>query len=399
MIMVTEALPVGCVSCFEEDDTSERRPSSSSQSMDPTSAMADMSLGASSLASTSSENKGDGFEGLEKVQTAPSAIETPPESPRVAALQNAMFGGFRRDSSYRKTWDEKDRARALPCEGCDLTLPKRTKPGSTKLDDITPPLRTRKPYERISVSQEQPSPPKSESSLSSDSDQASTQRPSHRRTRSRTLGRATTSSSNSSFNSTTSHNHYIDYTSTHVPRSPTTFSIIRQSCLRTLSCETLPPQSPISPNLSTFSQISQNNSSPTGGSLFFGDPLAGYTTAFIFRIVDPLARGRRRIYALIAHSTHRERAALQNYTFLCAAFRDIAAWIQGLADMELERSETRDNTPTSSFLSSRNRANEGRGVLVKERGLAEILGMQDFFIELHARFVRVLVELGVLMAN
>jgi len=73
--------------------------------------------------------------------------------------------------------------------------------------------------------------------------------------------------------------------------------------------------------------------------------------------------------------------------------------MQALADTELEKSETKNNTPTSSFLSSRNRANEGRTVLVKERGLADILGLPDFFIELHARFVRVLVELGVLMAN
>jgi hypothetical protein len=35
----------------------------------------------------------------------------------------------------------------------------------------------------------------------------------------------------------------------------------------------------------------------------------------------------------------------------------------------------------------------------KERGLADILGMGDFFIELHARFVRLMIELGVMMSS
>ena len=114
----------------------------------------------------------------------------------------------------------------------------------------------------------------------------------------------------------------------------------------------------------------------------------------------------------MALSTHHERAAMQTFSFLSSKFRDLAAWIQGLAEAELERSEnpnsprlgatdgerdgsSRNSTPTSSFLSGRNRHHEGMNL--KARGLAEIVGLPDFFILLHARFVKLLVELSVLL--
>jgi hypothetical protein len=117
----------------------------------------------------------------------------------------------------------------------------------------------------------------------------------------------------------------------------------------------------------------------------------------------------------MAISTHRERAAMQTFSLLSAAFREIAAWIQGLAEAEFERTESmnspklggseermnggssNNSTPTSSFLTGRNRGYDGYGgqrMVTKARGLAEIVGLPDFFIELHARFVRLLVQLG-----
>lgn len=331
-LMVTEGLPVGCTSCFDDESLSARRPSTSSRSQNP-----QHGLGISGTTgranSSSSDREATTFSAQHSQDPRGSnvAIETPPESPRVAALQLAPHGGsHRRDSSFRKTYDENDKKRAIPCENCALTLPKKTKEGASmsKLDDNSPILRTRKAYERISVPAEQPSPPKSDSSISSDSDNAITTKPTHRRTRSRTLARAGTSSSNCSFSSTVSHDHFLDYTSTHEPLASTSFSIIRQSCLRTLSCETLPPSStqftssPTSPFTTGPFSTGPSSASTSGGPIFFGDPLAGYTTAYIFRIPDPNARGRRRVYALMALSTHRERAAMQTFSFLSCAFRD-----------------------------------------------------------------------------
>jgi hypothetical protein len=102
---------------------------------------------------------------------------------------------------------------------------------------------------------------------------------------------------------------------------------------------------------------------------------------------------------------------MQAFSFLSAAFRDLAAWIQQLAEQELERSESAssprtgsestNHTPTSSFLSGRSRGGlDGMRCLgPKARGLAELVGLPDFFIELHTRFVRLLIELGLLLGG
>src|SRR5207253_1850970 len=119
-------------------------------------------------------------------------------------------------------------------------------------------------------------------------------RPSHRRTgtTASVASRSTTSSAAGA------HTHYLDYTSTHEPLLPSSFSIVRASCLRTLSLETLPrapttsttgssvstpSASPITPAFVTTHSI---GSAASGGPIFFGDANAGYTTAYIFRIPD-----------------------------------------------------------------------------------------------------------------
>lgn len=435
--MVTEGLPVDCTSCFEDDTQSTRRPSTSSHSLSRIEGLGLTSASRrASRTDSSSSDKENGsqratLQNHTRAQEPPPVIETPPESPRVVALQTGQnANNHRRDSSFRKTYDENDKKRAIPCENCALTLPKKREEDASnsqgsngRIDNSGPILRTRKPYERVAmpIPAEELSPPKSTNSSDSydsgDSDRAVTSKP---RRRSQNLTRVGTSSSNSSFTSTISHTHYLDYTSTHEPLAPTSFSRIRQSCLRTLSCETLPPSSnqftssPTSPFINNpFSSGPVGTGTSSGGPIFFGDPLAGYTTAYIFRIPDPNARGRRRVYALMALSTHRERLAMQTFSFLSVAFRDLAAWIQGLAEAELERSEnsgsphgdrnggTNNNTPTSSFLSGRSRGHDGKfaGMSLRARGLAELVGLPDFFIELHARFVRLLIELGMLLGQ
>lgn len=444
--MVTEALTVGCTSCPEKDEYTSRRPSTSrsfrfSEPALNTNARpqhrTDSVVSESDIAKTLpalSVNSNP-------INQSGSAVETPPQSPRVPALQNSQNNSnpLRRDSSFRKTYPSE---KPGPCENCALTLPKKTKEvtptspspspkpaGSGKLDN-GPVLRTRKPYERIAG---QSTPPKSASSDSDDSECAiqKEERETQHQPRRSSIKIQDTSPPTYTTREFLSHNHFVDYTSTHEPLQPTSFSIIRQSCLRTLSCETLPPSSnptpnstPSSPFISSFaSHLTSSTTTSSAGPIFFGDPMAGYTTAYIFRIPDPSARGRRRVYALIALSTHKERMAMRTFSFLDAAFRDLADWIARLADDELARSESalqsprpdeksgnRDGvfgggggaggittTPTSSFLRGGNRGSDGRmgmqGASLKGRGLAELVGLPDFFIELHSRFVRLLAEI------
>lgn len=466
--MVTEGLPVLCTSCIEdreerEQSKSGRRSSSSPEELESTRRRVNRTA-------SSSSNREVEFNQQTQVHriSFSSAIETPPQSPRLAGLPTVRNGSrHRRDSSFRKTYDENDRKRAIPCENCALTLPKKTKDensqgasespsASGKFDGCGPILRTRKAYERISNCLEEISP----KSTPSDSDE-SERDPSRD---SRGLKRTTTCASVSSLSSSNSqsHEHYIDYTSTHDPLSSASFSVLRASCLRTLSCETLPPNntvtspstptSPLSwnPNRS-FPTASTPMASTSGGPIFFGDPQAGYTTAYIFRIPDPYARGRRRVYAFICLSSAHERAAMRAFSFLSAAFRDLASWIQTLAEAEADREDSssspladpysprsfsitgssliqrsvslrspdpqydapvNDNdddakgkkpslTPprTSAFLSGRAFDPDGfprRGTMgqIRSRGLAELVGRPDFFIELHARFVALLAHLS-----
>ncbi|KAL3426290.1 hypothetical protein PVAG01_03081 [Phlyctema vagabunda] len=427
-LMVTEGQPLCCDTCFDDDEEpyTSRRPSTSSAAALPSQELAEDAR----ARSTSSDQEHTTRRNA-RLPVTPPAIETPPESPRIVALQTGQKAGSgRRDSSFRKTYDENDQKRAIPCENCALTLPKKNKSPTSDRSEKTgssqPILRTRVPYERVSSPiprSSEPSPPKSNSSDSSDYDDAITSK--HTRRNSRVIRRSGTSSSNSSFASNISHDHNMEYISTHEPLSPNSFSIVRQSCLRTLSCETLPPSSssptvtsPTSPLLNNpFSSGPSTPSTSSGGPILFGDPLAGYTTAYIFRIPDPTSRGRRRVYALMALSTDREQLAVKAFTLLSNAFKNLAQWITDLAARELERTSLSpqasaqssystnslnhpsmngsNHTPTSSFLSSRSTASSYMGN--RGKGLAELVGLPDFFFELHRRFVVLLVELSVLL--
>jgi hypothetical protein len=397
---------------------------------------------------------------VEPTTYSPSAIETPPDSPgrsfdhldfRSSAPSLARERQPYRSSSFRKTYDDSVTKRIKPCESCDLTLPQR--PGTPRRsgspDDCGPTLRTRAAYARVRGGGHQfqesspPSPITSSSSVSEDEKHFPGQ-PAHRR--SGTITSTTSRSSSSSYSKSNSHVHYLDYTSTHEPLQAATFTSVRASCLRTLSLETLPrppglssaPQGFLttpgsSQNGSAFVTPQMAGSAASGGPIFFGDPNAGYTTAFIFRIPDVHARGHKRMYAFLALTKHRERQAMKAFPLLSDAFREMSAWIQALAEAEAERTlsdpgtssplslrsaystsgiaqrmQTPDSsasTPSlagSSFLAAgssgfaRRAAGGfgGSGVAVKQRSLAELVGLPDFFIQLHARFVRLLVDIG-----
>ncbi|KAI1469333.1 vesicle coat protein [Daldinia caldariorum] len=513
-LMVTEGLPVPCKQCCD-DNTESARPHTSTaghgQHATVTESLRKMTLGSPRSSSTSVTDQeaqahrasllrtsklGPGTT-AQSVTPAPlnsaSAVQTPPQSPRNAPEnfpETNGKGGLRRDSSFRKTYDDYVTRRANPCDNCALTLPKRqnSKTGKeekantatdAKLDQRGPVLRTRAPYARVYGGSSEFSPPNSNPHSSYTSDAEDDVLPRDNSKRPSSQQRPTTSTSHSSVSSkssVTQHTHYLDYTSAHEPVAPTTYSIVRASCLRTLSFETLPRRPETTqqiPSLSSplpqFTSLPMNHgpgyiaappnpqSAANGGPIFFGDPLAGYTTAYIFRIPDVHARGRKRVYAFLALSTHRERLAMKTFSFISAAFRDLANWIQELAEAEAEREREREeaSSPIAAINAAysrggfggdgprdsgiglnlgggfsvanldrereRDRANDSTSFLTgggrigltqrmggtmgpggfapKARGLAELVGLPDFFIELHSRFVQLLLELGVVLSS
>ncbi|OAF57368.1 hypothetical protein VC83_04750 [Pseudogymnoascus destructans] len=374
-LMVTEELPAPCTTCLDPPTYPDTPLPSASLFRNPS--------GSFSPPTNSIQ--------LSRPRPPSPTPSTPPASPRMAPRIH------RRDSSFRKTYDEADRKRAIPCENCALTLPRKVSPSPSTsastspstpppaADDSTSPiLRTRKPFALVSSAS---STPKHSPSPSDSDEPDSAPAPSRRR---RSIPRSVAASHSQK------HTHYLDYTSSHDPSSTTTFSLLRAACLRTLSCETLPPSSP--------------TPQPAGGPLFFGDPLAGYTTAFLFRIPDPWARGRRRVYAFLCLSVLSERKAMRVFGFLAGAFRELAGWIQGLAEAGNSESGIaeggideegggrgrgeREPRIRSSFLGSRG---DERGRGVRARGLAEVVGRPDFFIELHVRFVALAAQLRFLV--
>jgi hypothetical protein len=187
------------------------------------------------------------------------------------------------------------------------------------------------------------------------------------------------------------HTHMLTYLSLRGPPNPADYALLRRSSIRTLSCELLPR------GLSS-------------GPICFGDSSAGYTVAYIFRLPDPMARGKRRSYALVALAGKDAGRAFRACPVIWRAFGRIASGIVSSAERfqeeEKRRKEQKDSgskvggqdyTPVSSFLTGRVVDPDGqprRAGQVRARNLSEIVGNQYIFAELHANFVALLQQLG-----
>ncbi|KAL2014142.1 hypothetical protein VTN00DRAFT_1667 [Thermoascus crustaceus] len=187
------------------------------------------------------------------------------------------------------------------------------------------------------------------------------------------------------------HTHILTYLSLRGPPNPADYALLRRSSIRTLSCELLPR------GLSS-------------GPLCFGDSDAGYTIAYIFRLPDPMARGKRRSYALVALAGKDAGRAFRASPVIWRTFGRIASGIVSAAERYQEEEKRREEqsygsnkiggrnyTPVSSFLTGRTVDPDGqprRAGQIRARNLAEIVGNEMIFAELHAQFVALLQQLG-----
>lgn len=206
------------------------------------------------------------------------------------------------------------------------------------------------------------------------------------------------------------HTHTLTYLTTRTSPSPHTYSLLRRASIRTISSELLPR------GLSS-------------GPLSFGDPIAGYTIAYIFRVPDPLARGNRRTHALLALAGKDASRAFRASPCVWRAFERIAGAIVGGAERVAEANTADEDassprtcnsdansdanakrhphhhkrtfTPVSSFLSGRRMDPDGYPISKAnlwgrspQKSLAELVGNEYLFAELHAEFVALLQTLG-----
>ncbi|MCJ1359413.1 MAG: hypothetical protein MMC33_009415 [Icmadophila ericetorum] len=183
------------------------------------------------------------------------------------------------------------------------------------------------------------------------------------------------------------HSHNLEYVSSSSPIEPDTYSGLRRATIRTLSGEQLPR-------------------GHTSGPLFFGDPVHGYTIAYVFRLADLHARGHQRYYALLALAGSDTRRAFEACTIIWSFFEQLAINIIEKAEhVALQASPADDSpsrseyiTPISSFLTGRTMDPDGytrRGAAhVRANSIAELVDDKEFFCELHMTFVGMLQELG-----
>lgn len=203
------------------------------------------------------------------------------------------------------------------------------------------------------------------------------------------------SSSHESFGSTPSgtacHTHNLEYVSASSPAESETYSNLRRATIRTLSGEQLPR-------------------GQTSGPLWFGDPVAGFTIGYVFRLADSHARGRQRYYALLALAGSETKRAFEACTLIWSYFEQIAMNIVEAAEDVAARSSIDDSpperghvTPISSFLTERTMDPDGyprRGTAgVRANGIAELVDNERFFCELHMMFVGILQDLGRLLGG
>ena len=141
------------------------------------------------------------------------------------------------------------------------------------------------------------------------------------------------------------HDHVLTYLTAKSPDDLERYQLLRNSVVRTLSCEQLPRGT-------------------SDGPFCFGDSNSGYTIAYAFRLPDPKARGRRRAYALLALAGKDANRAFRACPTVWEAFAAMAQAIEKAAqrhqaeqklkeENEGGQAKTRNYTPVSSFLTQR----------------------------------------------
>uniref|UniRef100_A0A670JY46 Folliculin n=1 Tax=Podarcis muralis TaxID=64176 RepID=A0A670JY46_PODMU len=163
----------------------------------------------------------------------------------------------------------------------------------------------------------------------------------------------------------------IKYVSHQHPNHPQLFSIVRQACVRSLSCEVCPGRE---------------------GPIFFGDEQHGFVFSHTFFIKDSLARGFQRWYSIIAIMMDRIYL-INSWPFLLGKVRGIIDELQGKALKVFEAEQygcpqraQRMNTAFTPFLHQRN----GNAA----RSLTSLTNDENLWACLHTSFAWLLKACG-----
>ncbi|XP_072045246.1 LOW QUALITY PROTEIN: folliculin-like [Amphiura filiformis] len=167
-----------------------------------------------------------------------------------------------------------------------------------------------------------------------------------------------------------SHDHdaQICYISTQYPRHPQVFTVVRQACIRSLSCEVCPGRE---------------------GPIFVGDEHNGYVLSYTFFVKDSQARGFQRWYSIIVVMMDRI-FLLNSWPFLISNIRSLIDELQAKAvtvyDKEQAVAPQRAHRLTRELLSPGDFYRRRGGGSKTFRALVVLTGDTNLFRYLHMTF-------------
>ncbi|PIK39487.1 hypothetical protein BSL78_23679 [Apostichopus japonicus] len=171
------------------------------------------------------------------------------------------------------------------------------------------------------------------------------------------------------------HNVGISYTSSQYPSQPQIFTMVRQACIRSLSCEVCPGRE---------------------GPIFFGDEHYGYTLSYTFFVKDSQARGFQRWYSIIVVMMDK-MFLLNSWPFLTSNIRSIIDKIQAQAISIYEKEQAAKSERAERI----NRQLHAHDVLPPRgggtqafRSLIDLTGDKQLFRYLHMLFAWILMAGG-----
>jgi len=164
----------------------------------------------------------------------------------------------------------------------------------------------------------------------------------------------------------------MTYITTRYPYLSRLYPIVRQACVRSLSCEFCPGRE---------------------GAIFFGDEQNGYSLSYIFKLKDIQARGFQRWYSIsFLHSD--KSFIIASWGFLVSKFKATAKDLQANAEkmFEIEKKANQEvninrvkvYSPLSPEQFIRRRGNQPL------RSLVDLLNNPNVFMQLHSTFAWIL---------
>nr|XP_009860385.1 folliculin-like [Ciona intestinalis]XP_018669825.1 folliculin-like [Ciona intestinalis] len=160
------------------------------------------------------------------------------------------------------------------------------------------------------------------------------------------------------------------FVSTQHPHNPEVFRLVRQACVRSLSCEVCPGRE---------------------GPIMFGDGQHGYVISYTFYVKDNLARGLQRWYSIICIMKDRV-FLIQSWPFLVSCIGNIIQYMQSCADSvyKIESSESPQHKtrmlPRVSNVVTPHNFRQHRGHNSNARALIQLTGNPELYPYLHTAF-------------